>query len=62
MTELKTFNVLMADTHAQYYQVLAADEDQALERVDMWDEDESWALGTWDEGVVDSTHAETNEV
>ena len=62
MTELKTFNVLMAETHAQYYQVLAIDEDQAQERVDMWDEDESWALDSWDNGVVDSTYAETEEV
>ncbi len=52
----------MAETHAQYYQVLATDEDQAQERVDMWDEDESWALDSWDNGVVDSTYAETEEV
>lgn len=62
MPKLKTFRVLMAESHAQYYEVLATDEDHALERVDMWDEDKSWALGSWDDGIVDSTHAETEEV
>ena len=62
MTELKTFNVLMAETHAQYYQVLATDEDQATERAYDYNEDKSWALGTWDEGIVDAVEAETQEV
>ena len=62
MTELKTFNVLMAETHAQYYQVLATDEGQATQRAYDYDEDKSWALDTWDEGIVDAVEAETNEV
>ena len=50
---MKTFKVLMAETHSQYYEVLAEDEDQARERAYDYDEDKSWALGTWDEGVND---------
>jgi len=62
MPKLKTFRVLMAETHAQYYEVQAIDEDQATERVDMWDEDQSWALDTWDEGITDQTSCEAYEV
>ena len=32
MAKLKTFRVLMAETHGQYYEVLAEDEDQAVEK------------------------------
>ena len=52
----------MAETHSQYYEVLAEDEDQAWERAYSYDEDKPWALGTWDEGVNDQTHAHTEEV
>ena len=62
MNDLKTFRVLMAETHSQYYEVLAENEDQACERAYSYDADKSWALGTWDEGVNDQTHADTEEV
>ena len=62
MARLKTFRVLMAETHAQYYEVRAKDEDQAFDRAIAYDEDKSWALGTWDEGVNDQSHAGTEEV
>ena len=62
MAKLKTFRVLMAETHAQYYEVRAEDEDQAFDRAIAYDEDKSWALGTWDEGVNDQSHAGTEEV
>ncbi len=58
---MKTYRVLMGETHAQYYEILAEDEDQARERAYDWDEDEEWALDTWDEGVIDQVHAETEE-
>ena len=62
MAKLKTFRVLMAETHAQYYEVRAEDEDQAVERAYDYDEDKSWALGTWDEGIESRDHALTEEV
>jgi len=62
MNDLKTFRVLMAETHSQYYEVLAENEDQACERAYFYDEDKPWALCTWDEGVNDQTHADTKEV
>ena len=62
MTKEKTFRVLMAETHAQYYEVLAEDEDQARDRAYIYDDDCKWAKGTWDEGVIDQTHAETEEI
>jgi len=62
MPKLKTYQVLMSETHAQYYEVKAINEDQATQRAYDYDEDKSWALGTWDEGVVDAVEAETNEV
>ena len=62
MPKLKTYQVLVAETHAKYYEVQAIDEDQATQRAYDYDEDKSWALGTWDEGVVDAVEAETNEV
>ena len=37
-------------------------EDQAFDRAIAYDEDKSWALGTWDEGVNDQSHAGTEEV
>ena len=58
MPKLKTYQVLMAETHAQYYEVAAINEDQATERAYDYDEDKPWALGTWDEGVVDVVEAE----
>ena len=62
MAKLKTFRVLMAETHGQYYEVLAEDENQAYERAISYDQTKSWALGTWDEGVNDQSHASTEEV
>tara|TARA_Y100000401_G_C8210107_1_gene168000 strand:+ start:227 stop:487 length:261 start_codon:yes stop_codon:yes gene_type:complete len=59
---LKTYKVLIGETHAQYYEVLAENEDQARERAYYFDEDESWALDTWDDGIVDANHAETEEI
>ena len=52
----------MAETHGQYYEVRAKDEDQAVERAYAYDESKSWALDTWDEGVNDVSHADTEEV
>ena len=62
MAKLKTFRVLMAETHAQYYEVRARDEDHAVERAYDYDEKKSWALGTWDEGIESRDHALTEEV
>ena len=62
MTELKTYRVLMAETHSQYYEVKAIDEDEATQLAYNYDEDKPWALGTWDEGVVDAVESETIEV
>ena len=59
---MKTYRVLMAETHAQYYEVKAKNEDQAIERAYAYDEDKSWALDTYDEGVNDQVHADTEEV
>mgnify|MGYP003140795981 CR=1 FL=1 len=59
---MKTYRVLMAETHSQYYEVQATSEDQAIERAYAYDENKSWALGTWDEGVNDQSHADTEEV
>ena len=36
--------------------------DQAIERAYAYDEDKSWALDTYDEGVNDQVHADTEEV
>ena len=59
---MKTFRVLMAETHNQHYEVQAKDENQAYERAISYDQTKSWALGTWDEGVNDQSHASTEEV
>jgi hypothetical protein len=59
---MKTYRVLMAETHSQYYEVKAKNEDQAIERAYAYDEDKSWALDTYDEGVNDQVHADTEEV
>ena len=59
---MKTYRVLMAETHSQYYEVKAKNEDQAVERAYAYDEDKSWALDTYDEGVNDQVHADTEEV
>ena len=59
MTKEKTFRVLMAETHAQYYEVLAENEDQARRRAYDYDPDKPWALNTWDEGVTEQVHADT---
>ena len=59
---MKTYRVLMAETHAQYYEVEADNEDQAIERAYDYDEDKSWALDTWDEGVNDQVHSITEEL
>ena len=58
---MKTYRVLMAETHSQYYEVKAKNEDQAIERAYAYDEDKSWALDTYDEGVNDQVHADTEE-
>ena len=58
----KLYRVLMGETHAQYYEVMAVDEDQARDRAYIYDDDYAWAKGTWDEGVIDQTHAETEEM
>ena len=62
MAKLKTYRVAFAESHSQYYEVRAKDEDQAFDRAIAYDEDKSWALGTWDEGVNDQSHADTEEV
>ena len=62
MAKLKTYRVAFAESHSQYYEVRAQDEDQAFDRAIAYDEDKSWALGTWDEGVNDQSHADTEEV
>ena len=59
---MKTYRVLMAETHSQYYEVKAKNEDQAIERAYAYDEDKSWALDTYDEGVNDQVHADTEVV
>ena len=59
---MKTYKVLMAETHSQYYEVKAKNEDQAIERAYAYDEDKSWALDTYDEGVNDQVHADTEEL
>tara|TARA_A100001515_G_scaffold29816_1_gene23248 strand:+ start:40 stop:222 length:183 start_codon:yes stop_codon:yes gene_type:complete len=59
---MKTYRVLMAETHAQYYEVKAKNEDEAYDRAVAYDENKSWALGTWDEGVNDQSHAGTEEL
>ena len=59
---MNTYRVLMAETHSQYYEVKAKNEDQAIERAYAYDEDKSWALDTYDEGVNDQVHADTEEV
>ena len=48
---MKTYRVLMAETHSQYYEVKAKNEDQAIERAYAYDENKSWALDKYDEGV-----------
>ena len=62
MKKEKTYTVLWGMCTATYYVVKAEDEDQAVERAYDYDEDKSWALGTWDEGVNDQSHADTEEV
>ena len=52
----------MAETHSQYYEVKAKNEDQAIERAYAYDENKSWALDKYDEGVNDQDHADTEEV
>tara|TARA_R100001460_G_scaffold98501_1_gene141387 strand:+ start:40 stop:219 length:180 start_codon:yes stop_codon:yes gene_type:complete len=59
---MKTYRVLMAETHSQYYEVKAKNEDQAIERAYAYDEDKSWALDTYDEGVNDQVHADTEQL
>ena len=59
---MKTYKVLMAETHAKYYEVLATSEDEARQRVYDWDEDKPWSLRTWDDGITDQVEAETEEV
>lgn len=61
MPELKTFRVLMAETHAQYYEVKAIDEDQATQRAYEYDKDKSWALDTWDGGITNKDSCDVEE-
>ena len=62
MAKLKTYRVAFAESHSQYYEVRAKDEDQAFERAYDYDENKSWALGTLDEGIESRDHALTEEV
>ena len=48
---MKTYRVLMAETHSQYYEVKAKNEDQAIERA-----------YAYDEGGNDQVHADTEVV
>ena len=49
----KTFRVLMAETHSQYYEVKAKDEDEAIDRSGFdYDPDEDWAIQTYEGDYV----------
>ena len=60
--KMKTFRVFMAETHSKYYEVQAEGEDQAIERAYFYDEDQEWALDTYDEGVDDQVQVDIEEV
>ena len=47
----KTYRVAMAELHSQFYVVKAKNADQATERAYNFDEDQDWAIETWDDGV-----------
>ena len=57
----KTYRVAMAELHSQFYVVKAKNADQATERAYNFDEDQDWAIETWDEGVETQDHAFTEE-
>ena len=59
---MPTYRVLVGETHAQYYEVEAKNENQARDRAYYYDEDQDWAIDTWDDGVIDQNHADTEEV
>ena len=61
MSKEKTFKVAMAELHSQYYVVKAVDEDQAFVRAYNYDENEEWALDTYDAGIESQEHAFTEE-
>jgi len=55
------YKVAMAESHSQFYKVKAKNEDEAVERAYMYDEDQEWAIDTWDEGIETQDHAFTEE-
>ena len=61
MSKEKTYRVAMAELHSQYYLVKAKDADQATERAYFFDEDQDWAIETWDAGIETQDHAFTEE-
>ena len=61
MSKEKTYRVAMAELHSQYYVVKAKDADQATERAYFFDEDQDWAIETWDAGIETQDHAFTEE-
>ena len=58
---MPTYRVAMAESHSQYYEVVAKDEDQACERAYQYDPSKIWAIDTWDEGVETQDHAFTEQ-
>ena len=61
MSKEKTYRVAMAELHSQYYVVKAKDADQATERAYNFDENQDWAIETYDDGVETQDHAFTEE-
>ena len=51
MCKEKTYRVAIAESHSQYYLVKAKDADQATERAFNFDENQDWAIETWDAGT-----------
>ena len=51
----------MAESHSQFYKVKAKNEDQARERAYAYDDDQDWAIETWDAGIETQDHAFTEE-
>ena len=52
----------MAETYAQYYEVLAENKNQARERAYAYNQDKSWAVDSWDNGVNDQLYVDIEEV
>lgn len=55
------YRVAMAELHSVYYVVKAKNHEQATDRAYMYDEDQDWAIDTWDEGTETQDHAFTEE-